>query len=73
VLDGADCEGKYTIPLNCPRASYPYWREIWLERVPERPDSTSEMSAKMSSSEAREHDHSTSLVDCDKTLENIRR
>ena len=37
VLDGADCEGVYTTPLNCPRAAYPYWREIWLERVPEKP------------------------------------
>jgi hypothetical protein len=33
VLDGADCHGCYTRPLNCPRACPPYWREIWLERV----------------------------------------
>jgi hypothetical protein len=33
VLDGADCHGRYTRPLNCPRACFPYWREIWLERV----------------------------------------
>lgn len=33
VLEGADCIGRYTKPLNCPRASNPYWREIWLERV----------------------------------------
>jgi hypothetical protein len=33
VLDGADCIGRYSRPLNCPRASNPYWREIWLERV----------------------------------------
>lgn len=37
VLDGADCIGRYTRPLNCPRGSPPYWREIWLERVEERP------------------------------------
>lgn len=36
VLDGADCQGRFTNPLNCPRASYAYWREIWLERVPEK-------------------------------------
>jgi len=36
VLDGVDCIGKYTKPLYCPRACYPYWREIWLERVPEK-------------------------------------
>ena len=33
VLEGADCHGRYTPPLNCPRACPPYWREIWLERV----------------------------------------
>ncbi len=33
VLDGVDCLGKYTTPLFCPRACYPYWREVWLERV----------------------------------------
>ena len=33
VLDGADCHGRYSRPLNCPRACPPYWREIWLERV----------------------------------------
>jgi hypothetical protein len=33
VLDGADCVGRYTNPLFCPRSCYPYWREIWLERV----------------------------------------
>ena len=36
VLEGAGCEGRYTDPLHCPRASYPYWREIWLERVQEK-------------------------------------
>jgi hypothetical protein len=33
VLDGVGCNGRYTQPLNCPRALPPYWREIWLERV----------------------------------------
>jgi hypothetical protein len=33
VLEGADCHGRYSRPLNCPRACPPYWREIWLERV----------------------------------------
>lgn len=42
VLEGADCIGRYTKPLNCPRASNPYWREIWLERVDQVPGSTSE-------------------------------
>jgi hypothetical protein len=33
VLDGAECHGRYSRPLSCPRACPPYWREIWLERV----------------------------------------
>lgn len=35
ILDGANCDGEYTNPLSCPRAAYPYWRQIWLESVPE--------------------------------------
>jgi hypothetical protein len=31
VLDGVTCRGEYH--RCCPRADYPYWREIWLERV----------------------------------------
>ena len=33
VLEGVDCAGTCTRPLNCPRACPPYWREIWLEPV----------------------------------------
>lgn len=33
VLDGLHCGGFYTKPLFCTRDCYPYWREIWLERV----------------------------------------
>jgi hypothetical protein len=33
VLDGIHCGGYYTKPLFCARDCYPYWREIWLERV----------------------------------------
>lgn len=33
VLEGAGCHGRFTNPINCPRALPPYWREIWLERV----------------------------------------
>ncbi len=31
VLEGVTCRGEYH--RCCPRADYPYWREIWLERV----------------------------------------
>jgi len=33
VLDGVGCHGRFTQPINCPRALPPYWREVWLERV----------------------------------------
>lgn len=39
VLDGADCHGRYTRPINCPRGMPPFWREIWLERVGDSPGS----------------------------------
>lgn len=32
VLDGVVCTADYH--RLCPRGIYPYWREIWLERVP---------------------------------------
>ena len=35
ILKDAVCEARYAICRRfCPRAIYPYWREIWLERVP---------------------------------------
>jgi hypothetical protein len=45
ILENVVCEGRYSeCRLFCPRAIYPYWREIWLERIPEG----SEVSAKLS-------------------------
>ncbi|MEV0162891.1 hypothetical protein B0I32_115239 [Nonomuraea fuscirosea] len=32
ILDDLVCEGVYN--ANCPREFVPFWREIWLERVP---------------------------------------
>jgi hypothetical protein len=35
ILNDVVCEARYAICRRfCPRAIYPYWREIWLERVP---------------------------------------
>lgn len=34
MLEGVVCVGDYN--QYCPRAIYPYWREIWLERVEPR-------------------------------------
>ena len=33
VLEDMVCGGAYNV--NCPRSIYPFWREIWLERVEE--------------------------------------
>jgi len=36
ILDSVVCEARYnTCRTFCPRSIYPYWREIWLERVAE--------------------------------------
>jgi hypothetical protein len=36
ILEGVVCEARYSeCRLFCPRAIYSYWREIWLERIPE--------------------------------------
>jgi hypothetical protein len=51
VLDGTDCLGGCTRPLNCPRACFPYWREIWLERVDTGAAPSSEKTATHASSQ----------------------
>ena len=34
ILVDVVCNAEYAqCRLNCPRAAYPYWRELWLERV----------------------------------------
>jgi hypothetical protein len=39
ILDSVICESRYSeCRFFCPRSIYPYWREIWLERV-SSPDS----------------------------------
>jgi hypothetical protein len=36
ILEGVFCQARYSeCRLFCPRSIYSYWREIWLERVPE--------------------------------------
>ena len=36
ILEGVVCQSRYSdCRLFCPRNVYPYWREIWLERVTE--------------------------------------
>jgi hypothetical protein len=34
ILDGVSCSGDFSYKRRfCPRAIYPFWREIWLKRV----------------------------------------
>jgi len=34
ILDEVVCQARYSAcRMQCPKAMYPYWREIWLERV----------------------------------------
>lgn len=36
ILDGVFCQSRYSYcRMFCPRSIHTYWREIWLERVPE--------------------------------------
>ena len=36
ILEGVWCQGRYSeCRMFCPRSLYPWWHEIWLERVPE--------------------------------------
>jgi len=39
VLDSVVCQARYTTGrMLCPKSMYPYWREVWLERVGARGD-----------------------------------
>lgn len=34
ILDGVTCSGDFSLKRRlCPRAIYPYWREIWLKKM----------------------------------------
>ena len=36
ILEGVVCQARYSpCRMLCPKSMYPYWREIWLERVAE--------------------------------------
>jgi hypothetical protein len=44
ILDGVWCGARYSdCRMYCPRSIYSWWREIWLERVPEMVRDTSEI------------------------------
>jgi hypothetical protein len=49
ILEGAYCRAEYSHKrLFCPRSLYPFWREIWLKRVPEGAASAPSSSGKVS-------------------------
>jgi hypothetical protein len=51
LLEGVWCRARYSwCRMACPRSIYPWWRESWLERVPEKTRDTSEAGAEMPSS-----------------------
>jgi hypothetical protein len=38
ILDSVVCEARYSpCRMFCPKKTYAYWREIWLERIEEKP------------------------------------
>ena len=49
ILDTVVCQARYSsCRMLCPKSMYPYWREIWLERVEaNRTDATGAEEAKM--------------------------
>ena len=59
VLDSVICQARYSpCRMLCPKSTYPYWREIWLERVPANgsttPSENTEQPAPLSSSQVRQ-------------------
>ena len=53
ILQGVWCESRYSnCKMFCPRAIYSWWREIWLERVPQedqpkRPEGVTQVPAEV--------------------------
>jgi hypothetical protein len=55
ILDSVICESRYSeCRLFCPRSIYPYWREIWLERVADGSEIVHDAKQKDASAAARE-------------------
>ena len=54
ILDSVVCQARYSAcRMLCPKAMYPYWREIWLERVgPANPGDSAKRDAEMVTSQA---------------------
>ncbi len=59
ILEGVLCQSRYSeCRMFCPRSIYPWWREIWLERVYEEAVSSTEMRAATSQSGVRGNESS---------------
>ena len=53
ILDSVICESRYSeCRMFCPRSIYPYWREIWLERVgPDTPDARAQEESRIAAAQ----------------------
>jgi hypothetical protein len=57
ILDGVWCRARYSwCRMFCPRSIYPWWRETWLERVPETKRSLAETGTAIMPSSQRGHE-----------------
>ena len=58
ILDSVVCQARYSpCRMLCPKAMYPYWRELWLERVASNGSSASgaDVAAKMATTSSSQH------------------
>ena len=54
ILDSVVCQARYSgCRMFCPRSIYPYWQEIWLERIEAHGTSTGEATIAQPSRSAR--------------------
>lgn len=59
ILENVTCQSRYSgCRMLCPRSIYSWWREIWLERVPNETGSTLEIGAGAPLPSEREHEFS---------------
>lgn len=51
ILEGVFCQARYSgCRMFCPRSIYPYWRELWLERISVSPMNESSQAGKLAGS-----------------------
>jgi hypothetical protein len=56
ILESVVCQARYSAcRMMCPKEMYPYWREIWLERVSSHENSRADSSRAVQKSPASTH------------------